>query len=721
MPPSIEEIKKLDDPTSTDLIDEKDYSPRLTSPASGEPIHSSYTLAPPPYDVKSGEPIPVIAGLPEETQQFTFRAVAVGCLLGSVVQASNIYLGLKTGFTFGASLFGALFGYALLKPLSRLSIPLLGGYFGPRENCTVQTAATASGGLGILFVSGVPAMYQLGLLSANPKDDVGKLILFTMAGAFFGMAFAIPMRKHYILRQKLVFPTPTATALAIHGLHSGPEGEAAGKKQAICLGVAFLSSISLRVVSQYIPGIVWDWHWGWWLYKLGAKGAIAADNWTWFLEFTPAFLGCGILSGLNASLSFYLGTVLAWGILGPVLVARGVAFGLPREAEGLISYQAMNAAFTTAEHPSPRYWLLWPGVMLMIVASFTELGMNGRKMLGGLLGLASEIFRVITRREKKVDEKKEDDIPDPAEGQLVPVWAWASLLVASVILTCVVMKLQFHVRLGVTILAIFLGFLFSFIGVQSSGDTDINPISTCAKASQLLIGGATRSYSHATDALTVNLLSGMLAGAAANQTTDMVGDLRTGHLLGASPASQFYSQFIGAFFSIVLAPTLFILFSQAYPCIIDLNAKTCEFGAPSVGAWRAVAIAVTSRGPLPIPRSSWIFAICFSILGMLITIGKYKLLKPSAQKWVPNMNAVGLGFIVNFTGYASAMAIASILTFVWQRKSSRTYELYAYSLAAGLMSGEGLGGVVNALFAVLGIDGSKYGSAALCPGNVYCG
>lgn len=54
----------------------------------------------------------------------------------------------------------------------------------------------------------------------------------------------------------------------------------------------------------------------------------------------------------------------------------------------------------------------------------------------------------------------------------------------------------------------------------------------------------------------------MLAGAAANQTTDMVGDLRTGHLLGASPACQFYTQLIGAFFSIVLAPSLFILFAQ---------------------------------------------------------------------------------------------------------------------------------------------------------------
>lgn len=91
------------------------------------------------------------------------RAIFVGCALGAIgerlvfvlvvipslndhftVGASNIYLGLKTGFTFGPQLFGAIFGFAILKPLSRI-IPesgllgrFLGGPFGPKENCTVQ-------------------------------------------------------------------------------------------------------------------------------------------------------------------------------------------------------------------------------------------------------------------------------------------------------------------------------------------------------------------------------------------------------------------------------------------------------------------------------------------------------------------------------------------------------------------------------------------------------
>ncbi|KNZ44557.1 hypothetical protein VP01_903g4 [Puccinia sorghi] len=595
-------------------------------------------------------------------------------------------------FTFGASLFGALFGYAFLKPLSRSKSPIFGGYFGPKENCTVQTAATASGGLGILFSTGVPAMYQLGLLSPNPKDDISKLILFALAGAFFGMAFAIPLRTHYVLRQKLLFPTPTATAIAIQRLHSGPEGEETGKKQVRCLGVAFSGSMSLRVLSQYLPGIVWKWHWGWWLYLMGAKRAVGIDNWTW-----APFLGVGILTGLNASISFYLGSLLAWGVIGPILIAKKIAFGyqkFPETYPEIYEYQSLSSTFTSTTHPSARYWLLWPGVLLLIVSSFTELGLNGKKMALGIWEITrtalNAVFRPKNKTKNNSSGEKDASLEDPAAGNLVPPTAWGSLLFASIILTCLVMKLKFHVQLGITLLAILLGFFFSFIGVQSCGDTDINPISTCAKASQLIIGGATHSYTIPKHALTVNLLSGkcllikpskvsikqksMIAGAAANQTTDMVGDLRAGHLLGASPANQFYSQFIGSFFAVVLAPSLFVLFSQAYPCIIDLEAKTCEFGLPSVGAWRAVATAVTAKGALPIPKSSAIFAIVISVVGMLLTILKYKFVPRSKRKFIPNMNAVGLGFVVNYTGYASAMALASILTYFWKKKYPRTYD-----------------------------------------------
>lgn len=92
-------------------------------------------------------------------------------------------------------MFGAIFGFAFLKFCSKTfaqNFPILGGDFGPKENAIAQTAATAAGGFGGIFVSAIPAMYQLNLLSKNPVDDFGRLLTFTIVSAYYGLFFATP-------------------------------------------------------------------------------------------------------------------------------------------------------------------------------------------------------------------------------------------------------------------------------------------------------------------------------------------------------------------------------------------------------------------------------------------------------------------------------------------------------------------------------------------------
>ena len=142
---------------------------------------------------------------------------------------------------------------------------------------------------------------------------------------------------------------------------------------------------------------------------------------------------------------------------------------------------------------------------------------------------------------------------------------------------------------GEAILSFILAFIFSFIGVQSAGDTDINPISSVAKASQIIFGGVSKGRGESeASAQRVNLVAGAVAGGAAAQATDMTGDLKTGHLLGAKPKVQFVAQLFGATVALFLAPGLFVLFAAASPCIIT-GADPCTYGAPSVAAWAAVA------------------------------------------------------------------------------------------------------------------------------------
>src|SRR4051794_32261554 len=111
-------------------------------------------------------------------------------------------------------------------------------------------------------------------------------------------------------------------------MHQSKGGEAAAKKKVTALLITFAGALILRVVSQYAPGILWDWNIFWWFYAWGhySNAAIAVQNWGWVIEWTPAFIGSGMLVGLNAALSFFGGSVLAWGIIGPALVHNGVAF-----------------------------------------------------------------------------------------------------------------------------------------------------------------------------------------------------------------------------------------------------------------------------------------------------------------------------------------------------------------------------------------------------------
>ncbi|KAF8244683.1 OPT superfamily oligopeptide transporter [Wilcoxina mikolae CBS 423.85] len=702
-------------------------------------------------------PFPDDPNIPEEThsQIFTIRANLVGCILGGLVNASNVYLGLKTSWIFPAHLFGAIFGFAFLKFCSKTlgeNFPVLGGRFGPKENAIVQTTATAAGGLSGIFISAIPALYQMKLLD-NPVSDFPRLITFTTVAAYYGLLFSTPLRKFFILHVarelNLVFPTSTATALAIRSMHTvtGENATENAKIRTRALVITFAGCIAFRVASSYAPGILWDWHFFSWFYQWSgySNSALAIENWGWIFELTPAFIGSGMLTGVNPSLSFFGGGILAWGIIGPALVHNGMAHGVALFAKGhpgyekwggergLISFNSF-ALKDPKNAPSPRYWLLWPGVMLMVCASFAELGVQYKLIWFALksiwkalaMGANSATIKMGKKSkflQKHADIKTESIVKDPAaEEDQVRLWQWGLPLILVIIATCVVLGLQYHLDVGLSLLAILLGFIFSFIAIQCTGATNTTPITAVAKASQLVLGAATHNYPVET-AQRMNLVGGAVAAGAANQATDLVTDFRVGFLLKTPPKLQWYAQIIGSIVAMFVAPAVFIVFMKAYPCVLDLKAKSCSFSAPSVAAWRAVAIAVTDP-TLPVPKSSGIFSLCIGAFSIVVVIFRQNYLVGHREKYriyVPNFMAVGLAFVLPMTQYGTAMLTGAIIAFYWAKRNPASFDLLCYAIAGGMIAGEGLGGVINAILEITGVGSSKYGSAIGCPGDVLCG
>ncbi|KAF1992316.1 oligopeptide transporter [Aulographum hederae CBS 113979] len=693
------------------------------------------------------DPFVPFDNLPEERQWIlTIRAMFVGCCCGALVNASNVYLGLKTGWTFSANLFGAIAGFAVVKFFSTTfgeNFPILGGSFGPRENNIIQTAATASGGLSSVFVSALPALYQLHLLD-TPANDFWRIVSFTAVGGYFGFFFATPLRKFFIIyvarELQLVFPTPSATAMTIQSMHEAVSGAAIAKLKMKALSIAFTIALVLRVVSQYAIGILWDWHIFTWFFIWGNYNnqALHVENWGWLLEWTPAFIGAGMLVGLNVAISFYGGSVIAWGIIGPTLVHYGAAFGgsaAPDDPkwEGYINYASLSSKYSTKDHPSPRFWMLWPGVLCMIAVSFTELLLQWRVFLiagkalargtaSGIAAIGKASGKDYPRLRAFGHQSDENAVEDPAaDEELVKMWMWLPGLIATIICTCVVMGVQYDMPIGMSLLSIFLAFFFSFLAVQCAGVTDITPLTAASKASQIVLGGATKGEHWAADhAQRLNLLGGAVASMGANQASDLVSDFRVGFLLRTPPNQQWLAQGAGTIVAVFLAPAMFVLFAKAYPCIIDMDADVCPFSAPSVSAWRAVAVAVTDP-TFPVPTSSGIFSIVFAIFGAFMVLIRHYVWVGKLE-WVrtyhPNMMCIALAFVLPQTYYGLAMIIGAVPCFFWAKKHAKSFDVYAYAIAAGLIAGEGIGGVVNAIFQVAGISGDIYGSTIACPAGL---
>ena len=357
----------------------------------------------------------------------------------------------------------------------------------------MQTAALASGGLSNVFVSAYPALYQLKLLD-TPASDYWRIVSLTAVGGYFGLFFATPLRKFFIIyvarELRLVFPSASATAMTIASMHDAVRGEGLGKLKMKALSWAFGTSMALRVVSQYAVGILWEWHFFTWFYIWSgySNAAIAVENWGWYVQFTPAFIGSGMLVGLNVSISFFAGSVLAWGIIGPLLVHFNMAFGKlvepgdPHWGE-VVSFSSFSGKYSSKDTPSPRYWLLWPGVLAMMFISFTELALQWRVIFFAWKALirafmrwtasfAKATHRDIPWLNGKNTQEPEDMIPDPASpNQQVKMWMWLPGLIAVIIAMCLCLGFQYEMPLGMSLLSVFLAFFFSFLAIQCTGVT----------------------------------------------------------------------------------------------------------------------------------------------------------------------------------------------------------------------------------------------------------
>ncbi|EFQ35646.1 hypothetical protein CGRA01v4_09830 [Colletotrichum graminicola] len=680
----------------------------------------------------------------------TLRAILLGSLCGALVNASNIYLGLRAGWTSSANMIGAMVGFAVLKRYAAGSKQP----FGPHENNIVQTVATASGGMSNVFISGIPALYQLGLLR-TPVQDFFRIVSLVAVGGYFGLLTIAPLRKLFIedvaRDLDLVFPSSMATAMSIHSMHSAADGEEAARPKLKATIYAFGAAMVLRVVSQYAPGLLWEWHAFTWLANanIARNLAIAAESWGWVIELSPAMMGIGMLVDFKVACSFFAGSVTAWGLLGPYLVEHGIAFGQPVSTSeagwaGLTSYKSMSDDFASVSHPSPRYWLLWPGVICTLAVAFAELGCQWRlfwnltlisskaasarllRLLMRFRRRSSDNYEILSDEDTQVTvENEKEEATKEMEENDIATWMWAPGACILVVLAVLLTYLQFSMPLLESVLALVLSFGMSLVAIQATGATDTTPINSISKVSQAVLSGVTQATGGSiTDAQRLNLLGASLTNIGASQGVDLIGDFRVGFLLRTPPRLQYAAQLIGTLVATLVAPSVFVLFATAYPCIItnpssegDEGTRACEFPGPSIAAWRAVAVAASAPTP-PVPPSSARFSAGLAVLSVLlvmvrrfVVVGVWQ----GGQRFMPNMMIFALAFTLPSPQTSVSMMLGAIAAKVWKWKAPVGFERYLFAIAAGLVAGEGIGGTVNCVLSIVGVGGQEWSLGLGCP------
>ncbi|WRT69026.1 uncharacterized protein IL334_006009 [Kwoniella shivajii] len=690
---------------------------------------------------------------------FTFRAVAVGLGVGVILCMTNIYFGLQTGWVSMMSLQSALLGFAIFKLLPHLpslfpaSRPLT-----PQENVVLQTTAVATGTMPLAagLVGIIPALEML-TIKEDGREPIklgyGSLVAWCLAVAFFGVFLAAPLRRQVIVKEKLVFPSGTATAQLISLLHKIPPPSKALKPSSTAYRRLPRTSRSVsppeRTVteeaaidrydavekdSEVMKGSGW-WALGWSFFASGSLtvlsflfpiifaipifdvcsapfGASAAATWMWWFTPSLSYVGQGIIMGLAVTVSMNIGMLVGWAVLSPLSKHLGWAPG---------------PVGSTTE--GARGWILWVALAIMIAESIISL-------LPITISSASTLIRHYRQRSTgprifqpsssprssnvtdddyydPLDENEDDDPEVEPPERLVPMsWIKVGLVSSSILGVGLVWAVfgKDGIHPWATALGLVLASMLSLIGVRALGETDLNPVSGIGKISQLLFAVLQPGN------VVANIIAGGVAEAGAQQAGDLMQDLKTGHLLRASPRSQFYGQMIGSLASVFVSTAGYKFYTSTY------QIPGPQFAVPSAGIWLNLA-RLLNNGHLPLHVIPFMisFGLIFAIISAIKAFKKY--LPP--YRWIDYLPS-GIAFAVGFLNSPSFSIARLIGGYIAYRsaKNSRNGEtpLLAIVVASGFVLGEGVLSIVTLTMASAGMKavscyGCEIGGGGYCSGG----
>jgi putative OPT family oligopeptide transporter len=555
--------------------------------------------------------------------ELTWTAVLVGYGLGIIITISMGYACLILGFSHESSELAAILGFGILRGLMGRSSII--------ENNINQTVASSVNGASAGMMFSVPALFILGQTDFNPM----LMVFACISGGFLGIAFIIPLRKQMIDFERLTYPGGVAVATIL-------KSPGAGVRKAILLLIGTSISAGVCFISQ-ARGFE-NWHLGQWL------GMPDYMNGVWFVSLMT--IGVAFIAG-RGGFCFIIGGFACYWILAPTLAGMGL---LPAPEQ-----------LTTLDKTMPQY---------LRVNLFRPIGI-GMLVGGALTGIVFALPLIVSAiRSMQTAAKAKTTISKDE----MPIW-FLYLGIAGAVVVLGVVAVFSAKEMGIVrgIVMALLGTLWIWMaGVILSeciGRTNWSPMSGMTLIAVTIFIVITSGLGDKA-AIIASVMVGAATCMAMAQATDLMLDLKTGYLVGATPRKQQTGQFLATWLGPVVIMALIYVLHRAY----------------GLGSER-----------LPAPQGQALASMIQGILGGDVPLQKYAvgaaigaLLSATGVGGLGIQ--VGLGFYLPFN-IVLTYTIGTLLRLLldW-RKGERFSEQVGIPIAAGLIVGEGLVGVGFAIY-----------------------
>ncbi len=577
------------------------------------------------------------------TPELTVTSIIMGIILAVVFGAANAYLGLRVGMTVSASIPAAVISMGVIRVIMRKNSIL--------ESNIVQTIGSAGESLAAGAIFTLPALFLWAAEGKMDKPGIVEITIIALLGGLLGVFFMVPLRNALIVKEHGILPYPEGTACA-EVLLAGEEGGANASTVFAGMGFAALFKFIIDGLKA-VPSEV----------SLRFKG-FAGEIGT---QIYPAVMSVGYICGPRISSYMFAGGVLSWMVLIPMMVLFG---------KELILYPGT----------APIGEMFSSGGASAIWSSYIRYIGAGALAAGGIISLIKSLPLIVrTFGDAIKGMKGSSNIQITRTSQDISMKV---VLIAIAVLTLLVWLVpQVPVSpLGAVIVVVF-GFFFATVSSRMVGlvGSSNNPVSGMAIATLLfatLILKATGSAG--ASGMRAAIAIGSIICIIAAISGDTSQDLKTGYLLGATPKKQQFAEVFGVVASaFAIGATLYLLDSA------------WGFGSAELGAPQATLMKMIIEGVMDanLPWNLVAIGVCIAVVVEVVGIPVLPF-------------AIGVYLPVQLN--ACIMVGGLIRLFVDKLKKSEEEKTAITNdgilFCSGMIAGEGIVGILLALFAVFGID-----------------